>query len=193
MNEQLAEIRTRRAAITPGVWSASWAWGKSGGVYNAWAEAPFTSGTCLEDVAPQAEADATFIAAAPGDVDTLLAMVDALAYEYYLEHGREWNGLANIKVDMGVGESYTVIDDRELAALTAERDERSLVAEQLSMVLHIRDTQLAALTAERDALAQQLQQAQAQLAGDVVEPILWKAAPPKRHEWDEDAATTPSA
>lgn len=122
MNEQLAEIRTRRAAITPGVWSASWAWGKSGGVYNAWAEAPFTSGTCLEDVAPQAEADATFIAAAPGDVDTLLAMVDALAYEYYLEHGREWNGLANIKVDMGVGESYTVIDDRELAAVTAERD-----------------------------------------------------------------------
>ena len=122
MNEQLAAIRARRAAITPGVWSASWAWGKSGGVYNAWAEAPFTSGTCLEDVAPQAEADAAFIAAAPGDVDTLLAMVDALAYEYYLEHGREWNGLANIKVDMGVGESYTVIDDRELAAVTAERD-----------------------------------------------------------------------
>jgi hypothetical protein len=38
-------------------------------------------------------------------------------------------------------------------------------------------------------LAQQLQQAQAQLAGDVVEPMLWKAAPPKRHEWDEDATT----
>ena len=81
MNEQLAAIRQRRDAVTPGVWSASWAWGKSGEVYNAWAEAPFTSGTCLEDVAPQAEADATFIAAAPADIDTLLAMVDALTGE----------------------------------------------------------------------------------------------------------------
>lgn len=78
---ELDDIRARRAAITSGVWSASWAWGKSGGVYNAWAEAPFTSGTCLEDVAPQAEADATFIAAAPADIDTLLAMVDALTGE----------------------------------------------------------------------------------------------------------------
>ena len=81
MNEQLAAIKARRDAVTPGVWSASWAWGKSGEVYNAWAEAPFTSGTCLEDVAPQAEADATFIAAAPADIDTLLAMVDALTGE----------------------------------------------------------------------------------------------------------------
>ena len=78
MKEQLAAIRARREAVTPGVWSASWAWGKSSEVYNAWAEAPFTSGTCLEDVAPQAEADAAFIAAAPADIDTLLAMVDAL-------------------------------------------------------------------------------------------------------------------
>lgn len=81
MNEQLAAIKARRAAITPGVWSASWAWGKSGEAYNAWAEAPFTSGTCLSDVAPQAEADAAFIAAAPADVDALLAMVDALTVE----------------------------------------------------------------------------------------------------------------
>ena len=78
---ELDDIRARRDAVTPGVWSASWAWGKSGEVYNAWAEAPFTSGTCLEDVAPQAEADATFIAAAPADIDTLLAMVDALTGE----------------------------------------------------------------------------------------------------------------
>ena len=38
----------------------------------------------------------------------------------------------------------------QLATVTAERDERSLVAEQLSMALHIRDTQLTAVTAERD-------------------------------------------
>lgn len=81
MNEQLAAIKARREAVTPGVWSASWAWGKSGEIYNAWAEAPFTSGTCLEDVAPQAEADAAFIAAAPADIDTLLAHVAALTAE----------------------------------------------------------------------------------------------------------------
>ena len=39
-----------------------------------------------------------------------------------------------------------------LTAVTAERDERSLVAEQLSMALHLRDTQLATVTVERDAL-----------------------------------------
>lgn len=44
----------------------------------------------------------------------------------------------------------------QLATVTAERDERSLVAEQLSMALHIRDTQLATITAERDALRVQL-------------------------------------
>jgi len=38
----------------------------------------------------------------------------------------------------------------QLATVTAERDERSLVAEQLSMALHLRDTQLTAVTAERD-------------------------------------------
>ena len=38
----------------------------------------------------------------------------------------------------------------QLATVTAERDERSLVAEQLSMALHIRDTQLATVTADRD-------------------------------------------
>lgn len=95
----------------------------------------------------------------------------------------------NVKASYDRAVTEILEQNKRIEQLTAERDERSLVAEQLSMVLHIRDTQLAALTAERDALAQQLQQAQAQLAGDVVEPMLWKAAPPKRHEWDEDATT----
>ena len=43
------------------------------------------------------------------------------------------------------------LQDR-LAAVTAERDERSLVADQLSTALHIRNTQLTTVTAERDAL-----------------------------------------
>jgi len=95
----------------------------------------------------------------------------------------------NVKASYDRAVTEILEQNKRIEQLTAERDERSLVAEQLSMVLHIRDTQLAALTAERDALAQQLRQAQAQLAGDVVEPMLWKAAPPKRHEWDEDATT----
>lgn len=118
MNEQLAAIRARREAVTPGVWEV-------GSMYTTGdAVVGVTDNriVCVLGAEEQCHADATFIAAAPGDIDTLLAMVDALAYEYYLEHGREWNGLANIKVDMGVGESYTVIDDRELAAVTAERD-----------------------------------------------------------------------
>ena len=43
------------------------------------------------------------------------------------------------------------LQDR-LAAVIAERDERSLVADQLSTALHIRNTQLTTVTAERDAL-----------------------------------------
>ena len=38
-----------------------------------------------------------------------------------------------------------------LAAVTAQLAERSLVAEQLSMALNVRDTPLATITAERDA------------------------------------------
>ena len=167
MNEQLAAIKARREAVTPGVWNE---------VFSA----VFVEGeqVVVTRLGEQGEADAAFIAAAPADIDTLLAEVERLTGER--------NGLAEMFTAQ-LAKCYRL--ENEVAALTAERDERSLVAEQLSMVLHIRDTQLAALTAERDALAQQLQQAQAQLAGDVVEPMLWKAAPPKRHEWDEDATT----
>ena len=46
----------------------------------------------------------------------------------------------------GVDMQLQEMRDR-LAAVTAELAERSLVAEQLSMALHVRDTQLAALRA----------------------------------------------
>ena len=45
----------------------------------------------------------------------------------------------------------------QLATVTAERDERSLVAEQLSMALHIRDTQLATVTARAEAAEAKVQ------------------------------------
>lgn len=177
MNEQLAAIKARRAAVT-----TPFLEGNAGRKMQGIAQPMVTTVDDQHQVL-------AFLMAAPDDIDTLLAEVERLTA---LDETRRrlQDDAQVIAVEARRKEADAVV---ALSALTAERDERSLVAEQLSMVLHIRDTQLAALTAERDALAQQLQQAQAQLAGDVVEPILWKAAPPKRHEWDEDAATTPSA
>ncbi len=131
MNEQLAAIRARRDAVTPGVWSASWAWGKSGEVYNAWAEAPFTSGTCLEDVAPQAEADATFIAAAPADIDALLAMVDALTGERDALAAR-----------LAAANRQIVANEARIAELTRLKDE---LAEDASLARQQAQAQLAAV------------------------------------------------
>ena len=180
MNEQLAAIKARREAITLDGWTSGWVDREmESGATCAWAEGPDHIDDDWDSATKLAAKDAAFIAAAPADIDTLLAEVERLTVALHDD--------AATKLGDAVLEASRL--RREVAALTAERDERSLVAEQLSMVLHIRDTQLAALTAERDALAQQLQQAQAQLAGDVVEPMLWKAAPPKRHEWDEDATT----
>ena len=178
MND-IAAIKARREAITLDGWTSGWVDREmESGATCAWAEGPDHIDDDWDSATKLAAKDAAFIAAAPADIDTLLAEVERLTGER--------NGLAEMFTAQ-LAKCYRL--ENEVAALTAERDERSLVAEQLSMVLHIRDTQLAALTAERDALAQQLQQAQAQLAGDVVEPMLWKAAPPKRHEWDEDATT----
>ena len=151
MNEQLAAIRARREAVTPGVWSASWAWGKSGEVYNAWAEAPFTSGTCLEDVAPQAEADAAFIAAAPADIDTLLAMVDALTV------CAQCGGTG--VVDSGGFTPWGAPIDIECSGCFGHATVESAVSEISRLRLAVD-----ALTAERDALAAQLAQAQRELA-----------------------------
>ena len=104
MNEQLAEIRTRRAAITPGVWTAyrrhmvgfpadEYVHVECGGELIA---------DCGESTVEQAHADAAFIAAAPGDIDTLLAMVERLQQlqsgarkdiEYLQHDGATWKGL----------------------------------------------------------------------------------------------------
>lgn len=75
MNE-LQAIRARRAAITPGVWfPVSLA-------YMVGVLSPETGKPVATiDGGPRMNADAAFIAAAPADIDTLLAMVDKLAVQ----------------------------------------------------------------------------------------------------------------
>lgn len=71
--------------------------------------------TAITGNGPRAKANAEFYAAAPifvrwllDKLSTLTAERDALAFEYRLEHGREWSGLSGVAVDPGLGESYTV-------------------------------------------------------------------------------------
>ena len=96
MNEQLAAIRARREAVTPGVWEV-------GSMYTTGdAVVGVTDNriVCVLGAEEQCHADATFIAAAPGDIDTLLAMVDALAYEIIeTRNAAELHGYTNAELD----------------------------------------------------------------------------------------------
>ena len=73
---ELDDIRARRAAITTGEWFPV-SLAHIVGVLSSETGQPVAT----IDGGPRMNADATFIAAAPGDVDTLLAMVDALTGE----------------------------------------------------------------------------------------------------------------
>ena len=84
-SEQLQAIRARRDAITPGVWGTKAV--DNGGamdelqiVSNTGRGSMFVATVGDVDIA-DVQADAAFIAAAPADVDTLLAMVDAVTAE----------------------------------------------------------------------------------------------------------------
>ena len=76
---ELDDIRARRAAITPGAWQLV----EMGRDFAVFAPHPVESGnTCIAVVdgglTADSKRDGEFIAAAPADIDTLLAMVDAL-------------------------------------------------------------------------------------------------------------------
>ena len=99
MNE-LAAIRARRDAVTPGVWEV-------GSMYTTGdAVVGVTDNriVCVLGAEEQCHTDAAFIAAAPGDVDTLLTLVEQ----------RD----ARIDALMAMWQANT----DALAALTAERD-----------------------------------------------------------------------
>ena len=138
MNEQLAAIRARRAAITPGAWQLV----EMGRDFAVFAPHPVESGnTCIAVVdgglTADSKRDGEFIAAAPADIDTLLAMVDALTGE--AESHRKDAEWLNAK---------WVQENNAVAARTAERDALAL---ELS---HLRP-EWRTVCAERDALRAQ--------------------------------------
>ena len=81
MNEQLAAIKARREAATPGVWETV----RANNDVRIWRDGCIIA--ILPDTMPyyttagNTDADAAFIAAAPADIDTLLAHVAALTAE----------------------------------------------------------------------------------------------------------------
>ena len=148
MNEQLAAIRARREAVTPGVWwvdKLQW---------QCVVSAPnrVIASTHPYSVVHDDEPNAAFIAAAPADIDTLLAEVERLTVALH-------------------DDAATKLGDAVLEASRLRRE-------------------VAALTAERDALAQQLQQAQTQLAAWSVKPNAQYIAIAQQRV---EQATTPEA
>ena len=147
MNEQLAAIRARREAVTPGVWEV-------GSMYTTGdAVVGVTDNriVCVLGAEEQCHADATFIAAAPGDIDTLLAMVDALTV------CAQCGGTG--VVDSGGFTPWGAPIDIECSGCFGHATVESAVSEISRLRLAVD-----ALTAERDALAAQLAQAQRELA-----------------------------
>jgi len=75
-DEQLRAIAALCDAATPGSWKSGWSWQDAiNGGKSAWSEGPVHVGDTLSQVAPQAIADAAFIAAARQDVPALLAEI----------------------------------------------------------------------------------------------------------------------
>ena len=82
--QQRQEWRELAAAATPGEWVPTWNWEHTESYeipISAWGEGPTRYGSELSQCAPQAEADAAFIAAARSAVPQLLADGDALTQE----------------------------------------------------------------------------------------------------------------
>lgn len=90
-DEQLQEWSVLAEAATPGPWKSGWNWqdtisdGKS-----AWGEGPVHVGEKLSQVAPQAIADAAFIAAAREAVPALVAEVRRLRAELAAAQAVAW-------------------------------------------------------------------------------------------------------
>ena len=152
MNEQLAAIRARRAAITPGAWQLV----EMGRDFAVFAPHPVESGnTCIAVVdgglTADSKRDGEFIAAAPADIDTLLAMVDALTV------CAQCGGTG--VVDSGGFTPWGAPIDIECSGCFGHATVESAVSEISRLRLAVD-----ALTAERDALAAQLAQAQRELA-----------------------------
>ena len=141
MNEQLATIRARREAVTPGVWSVrvfpEQIHGSTFDSPSVWSGETFV---CDCGTGTGTAADAAFIAAAPGDVDTLLTLVERLQQlqsgarkdiEYLQHDGATWKGLfedMRQKCDTARAERDALTAQlaqaqRELAQTTDERDE----------------------------------------------------------------------
>lgn len=90
-DEQLQEWSVLAEAATPGPWKSGWSWQDAiNGGKSAWSEGPVHVGETLSQVAPQAIADAAFIAAAREAVPALVAEVRRLRAELAADQPVAW-------------------------------------------------------------------------------------------------------
>ncbi len=149
----LQEIKARRAAITPGPWEN---WYRDPHAYGG---IPLLGWTHARGPFIQKEADATFIAHAPTDIDTLLQMIERQAAEIEhfprLAYDRDGRTIVLASTLPRLQKLYAVLDHAmqvlRVDIVGASEDEKGMAKSALSLACRavVEPTEIAAEQAAR--------------------------------------------